>query len=197
MLKSKITRYLAAAAVAALMTGTSIAEAAGVLTIGRREDGTTFDPIATAQNIDFWVFANVYDVLVRVDKTGTKLEPGLAESWEVSEDGATYTFKMRDAKFSDGSQITSEDAKFSLERIRDDEGSLWSDSYQIIENMETPDPPDSRCHALWSLRAVSCVARHARRIDHLQGRYEGNGCRSLCRTAYRFGGFLGCGLATW
>lgn len=140
MLKSKFTRYLSAAAVAALMTGTSIAEAAGVLTIGRREDGTTFDPIATAQNIDFWVFANVYDVLVRVDKSGTKLEPGLAESWDVSEDGATYTFKMRDAKFSDGSQITSEDAKFSLERIRDDEGSLWSDSYQIIENMETPDP---------------------------------------------------------
>lgn len=140
MLKGKYTRYLAAAAVAALMTGTSIAEAAGVLTIGRREDGTTFDPIATAQNIDFWVFSNVYDVLVRVDKSGTKLEPGLAESWTVSEDGTEYTFKMRPAKFSDGSDITSEDAKYSLTRIRDDAGSLWSDSYQIIESMETPDP---------------------------------------------------------
>ncbi len=140
MLKGKYTRYLAAAAVAALMTGTSVAEAAGVLTIGRREDGTTFDPIATAQNIDFWVFSNVYDVLVRVDKSGTKLEPGLAESWTVSEDGTEYTFKMRPAKFSDGSDITSEDAKYSLTRIRDDAGSLWSDSYQIIESMETPDP---------------------------------------------------------
>ena len=139
MLKGKYTRYLAAAAVAALMTGTSVAEAAGVLTIGRREDGTTFDPIATAQNIDFWVFSNVYDVLVRVDKSGTKLEPGLAESWTVSEDGTEYTFKMRSAKFSDGSDITSEDAKYSLTRIRDDAGSLWSDSYQIIKSMETPD----------------------------------------------------------
>ena len=55
-----------------------------MLTIGRREDSTTFDPIKTAQNIDFWVFSNVYDVLIRVDKTGTKLEPGLAESWTVS-----------------------------------------------------------------------------------------------------------------
>ena len=74
----------------------TIAEAAGVLTIGRREDSTTFDPIKTAQNVDFWVFANVYDVLIRVDKTGTKLEPGLAESWTVSDDGLTYT--LQDAR---------------------------------------------------------------------------------------------------
>lgn len=139
MLKSKFIRYLAAASIAALMAGTSIAEAAGVLTIGRREDGTTFDPIATAQNVDFWVFSNVYDVLVRVDKSGAKLQPGLAESWTINEDGNEYTFKIRDAKFSDGSPITAEDAKFSLSRIRDDAGSLWSDSYQIIESMETPD----------------------------------------------------------
>ena len=37
---------------AVLTVTTSMAEAAGVLTIGRREDGTTFDPIATAQNVD-------------------------------------------------------------------------------------------------------------------------------------------------
>jgi len=123
-----------------LSIGASIAEAAGVLTIGRREDSSTFDPIKTAQNIDFWVFANVYDVLIRVDKTGTKLEPGLAESWEVSDDGLTYTFTMRDAKFSDGSPITAEDAAYSLLRIRDDEGSLWSDSYTVIDTAEATDP---------------------------------------------------------
>ncbi|MEM5583938.1 ABC transporter substrate-binding protein [Roseibium sp. AS2] len=140
MKKRQLIRLAAATALSALSLGTSIAEAAGVLTIGRREDSSTFDPIMTAQNIDFWVFANVYDVLVRVDKTGTKLEPGLAESWTVSDDGLTYTFTMRDAKFSDGSPITAEDAAFSLTRIRDDEGSLWSDSYKVISNMETPDP---------------------------------------------------------
>ncbi|MHC2221028.1 peptide/nickel transport system substrate-binding protein [Rhizobium leguminosarum] len=119
--------------IAGLSIGTSIAEAAGVLTIGRREDSTTFDPIKTAQNIDFWVFSNVYDVLIRVDKSGKLLEPGLAESWSVSPDGTTYTFKLRDAKFSDGSPITAEDAAHSLLRIRDDEGSLWSESYQVID----------------------------------------------------------------
>ncbi len=109
------------------------------MSIGRREDGTTFDPIRTAQNVDFWVFSNVYDVLVRVDKTGTKLEPGLAESWEVSPDGLVYTFKMRDAKFEDGSPITAGDAAFSLLRIRDNPGSLWSDTYKVIKTAEAKD----------------------------------------------------------
>lgn len=136
---AKLTRagLLALAATTALA---SVAEAAGVLTIGRREDSSTFDPINTAQNIDFWVFMNVYDVLVRVDESGTELVPGLAESWDVSDDGLTYTLQLRDARFSDGSPITSEDAKFSLERVRDSELSLWSDSYKVIADMQTPDP---------------------------------------------------------
>ena len=132
-------RFATATALVALALGTGVAEAAGVLSIGRRDDSTTFDPIATAQNVDFWVFMNVYDVLVRVDKTGTKLEPGLAEKWEVSDDNLTYTFTMRDAKFSDGTPITAEDAIYSLTRLRDDELSLWSDSYKIIANMEARD----------------------------------------------------------
>ncbi|OWV74418.1 diguanylate cyclase [Rhizobium sp. R339] len=129
-----------AALLAGLTLGASYAEAAGVLTIGRREDSTTFDPIKTAQNIDNWVFSNVYDVLIRVDKTGTKLEPGLAESWTVSDDGLTYTLKIRDAKFSDGSPLTAEDAAFSLLRIRDDAASLWSDSYKVIDTAVATDP---------------------------------------------------------
>ncbi|ARO33802.1 oligopeptide ABC transporter substrate-binding protein (plasmid) [Rhizobium sp. NXC14] len=128
---------------AAMLTGltlsASYAEAAGVLTIGRREDSTTFDPIKTAQNIDNWVFSNVYDVLIRVDKTGTKLEPGLAESWTASDDGLTYTLKIRDTKFSDGSSLTAEDAAYSLLRIRDDPTSLWSDSYKVIDTAVATD----------------------------------------------------------
>ncbi|ANM19808.1 oligopeptide ABC transporter substrate-binding protein (plasmid) [Rhizobium sp. N541] len=128
-----------AALLAGLTLSASYAEAAGVLTIGRREDSTTFDPIKTAQNIDNWVFSNVYDVLIRVDKTGTKLEPGLAESWAASDDGLTYTLKIRDAKFSDGSPLTAEDAAYSLLRIRDDAASLWSDSYRVIDTAVATD----------------------------------------------------------
>ncbi len=140
MLLKKWMRVGLVSVMTSLSVGATIAEAAGVLTIGRREDSTTFDPIKTAQNIDLWVFANVYDVLIRVDKTGTKLEPGLAESWDVSADGLTYTLKLRDAKFSDGSPITPEDVIFSLTRIRDDEGTLWKDPFSVMDTVTSPDP---------------------------------------------------------
>ncbi|MBC7152912.1 MAG: ABC transporter substrate-binding protein [Rhizobium sp.] len=138
-MKNKWMKIGLVTVMASLSLGASLAEAAGVLTIGRREDSTTFDPIKTAQNVDNWVFSNVFDVLIRVDKTGTKLEPGLAESWTISDDGLTYTFKIRDAKFSDGSPITAEDAAYSLLRIRDNEGSLWSDSYKVVDTAEAAD----------------------------------------------------------
>ncbi len=140
MKQRKWIRFAIAVTLAFMTFGTAVAEAAGVLTIGRREDSTTFDPISTVQNVDFWVFMNVYDVLIRVDKTGAKLEPGLAESWDVSDDGLVYTFHMRDAKFSDGSPITAEDAMFTLTRVRNDEGSHWGESYTVVSGMAAPDP---------------------------------------------------------
>lgn len=136
---AKWTKLSVATVFATLILGASIAEAAGVLTIGRREDGTTFDPIKTAQNVDNWVFSNVFDVLVRVDKSGTKLIPGLAESWTVSDDGLTYTFKLRDAKFSNGDAVTADDAVFSLLRIRDNPGSLWADSFKVVDTATAAD----------------------------------------------------------
>ncbi len=45
------------------------------------------------------------------------LEPGLAESWEISDDGKTYTFHLRDAEWSDGEPITADDAVFALRRV--------------------------------------------------------------------------------
>lgn len=139
-MKTRHRHLLAAASLLACTLTSGIAQAAGVLTIGCREESTTFDPIKSAQNRDSWVFTNVYDVLVRVDKAGTKLLPGLAKSWNVSDDGLTYTFKLRPAKFSDGSHITAQDAVFSLLRIRDDKTSLWTDTYTILDKAEALDP---------------------------------------------------------
>ena len=122
-----------------LLLGTDQALADNILTIGRREDGTTMDPIKTSQNVDFWIFGNLYDVLVRVDKTGTKLEPGIAEKWDISSDGTVYTFHLRDAKFSDGSPITAKDVAFSLTRIRDNKESLWIETYSVMKTIEAKD----------------------------------------------------------
>ncbi|WP_112194140.1 ABC transporter substrate-binding protein [Pseudomonas sp. LG1E9] len=138
-MQSRHLKLLAAATLTAWSLTAGLAQAAGVLTIGCREDSTTFDPIKSAQNRDTWVFANVYDTLVRVDNLGTKMEPGLAESWDISKDGLTYTFKLRDAKFSDGSAITAEDAAFSLLRIRDNKASLWADPFNLINTAKAAD----------------------------------------------------------
>ena len=63
--------------------------------------------------------------LVRVTTDGAGLEPDLAERWEISDDGKTYTFKLRDGKFCDGSPVKASDAEFSLQRVRDDKESAW------------------------------------------------------------------------
>ncbi|MEI8634965.1 ABC transporter substrate-binding protein [Vibrio sp. PP-XX7] len=120
-----------------LLTG-SLVQAA-VLTIGRDGDSTTFDPINSTQNYDNWVFSNVFDPLIRIDKTGTKLIPGLAKSWQISKDGLVYTLQLRHARFSDGSDVTAKDAAFSLRRIRDDSKSLWQDSYKIMQSITAKD----------------------------------------------------------
>src|SRR4051794_31309160 len=109
--------FLAGAASLLLAAASPAGFAAGVLKIAHEQDVTTFDPILTIQNADIWVMDNMNAGLVRVTNDGTGLEPDLAESWTVSPDAKTYTFKLRDGlKFSDGSPLTAQDVKFSLER---------------------------------------------------------------------------------
>ncbi len=113
--------------------------AGGTLKLGRNDDSTTFDPIKTIQNVDIWVLNNTNAFLVRANREANEIIPDLAESWDISDDGLVYTFHLRDAKFSDGSPATAQDAVFSLTRVRDDPESVQSAVYQIIKSVEAPD----------------------------------------------------------
>ena len=93
----------------------------------------------TIENLDIWTMNNLNSYLVRATKHADNLEPDLATHWEVSEDGTTYTFHMREAKFSDGTPVTAQDAKFSIERARDHPASFMAALYQNITSIETPD----------------------------------------------------------
>ena len=62
--------------------------------IGYSSDPQTWDVLGTSMAADSEAIVNTYDGLVEYDREG-KQQPALAESWEVSEDGLTYTFKIR------------------------------------------------------------------------------------------------------
>jgi peptide/nickel transport system substrate-binding protein len=88
-----------------------------------------------------------YNTLLRVDpndKTGTKPAADLAESWTVSKDGRTYTFKLRrGVKFHDGSEMTSKDVKASYDKIIFPPAGVASDrqgQYVVVEAVQAPDP---------------------------------------------------------
>jgi ABC-type transport system substrate-binding protein len=114
---------------AAMLLVTSIACAApepqygGVLVFGRSGDSTTMDPSHATDGESFYAASAIYDNLVQFKYGTTEIEPALAESWSVSEDGLEYTFKLRKGvKFSKtkyfkkDSEFTSKDVVFSFKR---------------------------------------------------------------------------------
>jgi ABC-type transport system substrate-binding protein len=79
----------------------------------------TFDPhlVQDAESAEYVV--HIFSGLVGIDEN-LNLAPDLAEKWDVSPDGKTYTFTLRkDGKFHDGKQVTAQDVKYSLERALD------------------------------------------------------------------------------
>ena len=97
-----------------------------------------------------------YSLLLRVDpfdKTGTKPVGDLAESWTISKDGVTYTFKLRKGvKFHDGSEMTSRDVKASYDKIIFPPmamKSLRKGAYAAVEAVEAPDPQTVRFRLKW------------------------------------------------
>ena len=79
-------------------------------------DPPTLDPHLTTDATSATVIVEVFGGLVTIDKN-LDVVADLAESWEISEKGRVYTFRIRpDAKFHDGKPVTAEDVRWSLER---------------------------------------------------------------------------------
>src|ERR1041385_8027474 len=94
-------RIVALACTAFLALTTARAETTLVVSIAA--DPTGLDPEAVLNNTSGFVMATIYDGLVKYKSGTVEVEPGLAESWTISPDGLTYTFKLRKGiKFHDG-----------------------------------------------------------------------------------------------
>ncbi|MDK3071532.1 ABC transporter substrate-binding protein [Sedimentitalea sp. JM2-8] len=112
-------KKLAFASTIALAAGIGAAQAQGDLTVAVQLEPPHLDPTSAAAGaIDDVVYSNIFEGLTRFMSDGTVV-PGLAESWEISDDGLVYTFKLREGvTFHDGTAMDAEDVKFSLDRAR-------------------------------------------------------------------------------
>ena len=100
----------------------------------------TLDPHKTSGTLTFQTLKSVYDTLAEPDQTG-KIVPALAEKWEISPDGMTWTFNLRKGVvFHNGDKLTSQDVKATFERIQAKEtASPNANEYAPITAIETPD----------------------------------------------------------
>src|SRR5262249_26100681 len=121
--------------------GPAAAQSPAVLRMARNAEPGIFIPWLIDDNTALFTLGNVYDGLLRVTKDGAGVEPALAESWDTSADGLTWTFHLRQGvKFSDGTPLTANDVKVSLDLARGGTRTVWKDNYKAIKEIHTPDP---------------------------------------------------------
>jgi len=100
----------------------------GTLYIAENETPENLDPAnATNSTVD-QLLVGVYDALVQFTAGETTVSPRIAKSWSVSDGGKKYTFNLRnDVRFHDGSKLTAEDVKFTLDRLVAAKGNTMND----------------------------------------------------------------------
>lgn len=91
----------------------------GAIVMARDSEPLTLNPIGANDNGSIFMIVQIFDTLVETQDESVP-QPALAESWDVSEDSMTWTFHLRPGvTFSNGSPVTCEDVKFSIDRFAD------------------------------------------------------------------------------
>jgi peptide/nickel transport system substrate-binding protein len=119
---------------------TAPASVGGTLRLARSVEPVTLNPYACAcENGSWQTIVQVHDTLVEYMPDTSDVVPGLAERWEVSADKKTFTFHLRDAKFSNGAPVTADDVKYSLGRATNPRYPYYG-LYSVIRRVDAPDP---------------------------------------------------------
>src|SRR5690606_4299364 len=116
-----------------LLGGAALAQ--GVLEIATDTAPVGLDPHKVTAFSSFVVIGQIYDGLVEVD-ANLAVEPALADSWEVSEDGLSYVVQIRQGvQFHNGRTMTADDVVYSYERIVDPEtASPQASRFAVVES---------------------------------------------------------------
>ena len=143
---TRITRTLLAATALAGLAGPALAE--GTLTVAQRQDPQNWDPVDTFLLAWGGIASNIFDGLVRRDEN-LELQPGLAESWEVLDDGMRYRFHLRQGvTFHDGEPFDAEAVKYTFDRLLGEQGAKGpqQSNYTTIDHVEVIDPATVDIH---------------------------------------------------
>lgn len=127
-----------------------------VAAAGAQDDSVTTLRIGTTYMIDtlnpatgfygYDIRSLFYETLVEA-ADGSNVEPGLAESWDVSDDGLTWTFKIREgAAFSDGNPVTAVEAAWSINWIIENEVPTMISYLAFVDAAEAPDATTLMVH---------------------------------------------------
>ena len=130
-----------AAVALATMPLASAQQRGGTLIAAFSADPAGFDPVRGPSGMSHVVIEQVYSTLMLLDPDANPI-PGLAASYEMSEDGLEYIFHLREGvTFHNGDPLTAEDVKFSFDRLREPEfGYSYGSQVETIEEVEVVDP---------------------------------------------------------
>ncbi|XAT56433.1 ABC transporter substrate-binding protein [Rhodobacteraceae bacterium IMCC1335] len=138
----KTGKLLRISAAALALTSGAAAAAQSDLTVALQLEPPHLDPTSAAAGaIDSVLYSNVFEGLTRFASDGSII-PGLAKSWEISEDGTSYTFYLNaGVTFHDGTSMDAEDVKFSLDRARgEDSANAQKALFAGITDVSVVDP---------------------------------------------------------
>lgn len=134
---------------AAWLTGAAAAPVPDdVLVVGQTAEPASLDPAVSTATNDARILVNLYEGLVRYRSGTLEVEPALAESWTVSEDGRRYTFRLREGvRFHDGTPFDAEAVRFHFGRLLDRDHPAARTGpfplaflFRVVERVEAPDP---------------------------------------------------------
>ncbi len=128
--------------------GTAVAQASDdaedtkVLTVAVSQEVDSLSPFLAVRVITTMLGRLTYDFLTNYDPKTGETVPALAESWDTSEDGLTWTFTIRDdAKWTDGEDITAEDVAWTFNTMMTDEAAATANG-NFVENFKTVEATD-------------------------------------------------------
>ncbi|MCR9236541.1 MAG: ABC transporter substrate-binding protein [Alphaproteobacteria bacterium] len=126
-MKNCLLNTVAASAIAIMTAGAPAiaaemldpnAKPGGDIVVTYKDDVATLDPAIGYDWQNWSMIKSLFDGLMDYEPGTTNLRPGLAESYEIAEDGQAFTFKLRSGvKFHNGREMTAEDVKYSLDRV--------------------------------------------------------------------------------